>query len=229
MPPGSWLTVPASCLPDRCFCEHVAATWPRQPANTWSSLAFLAVALWVLFAPRRALSRGLQLAYAACLVALGLSSCAFHATLSFVGQWLDVTSMYAFASLLLAVQLPLCGLVAERWRTLTFGLPTVVSALLAAFVPASRRVLFDVLLGLALLTLALLAYGKWRHAQRRALRVALGLLVVAGAVWVADLRHLWCEPSSLLQGHAVWHVLTAGAAGATFAYYREGFSSTVAA
>ncbi|HEV8246846.1 MAG TPA: ceramidase domain-containing protein [Polyangiaceae bacterium] len=226
MPPGAWLTAPASCLPDRCFCEHVGATWPRQPANTWSSLAFLAVAVWVLFEPRRALPRGLQLSYALCLVALGISSCVFHATLSFVGQWSDVTSMYAFASLLLAVQLPLCGLVAARHRTLTFVLPTLASALLAAFVPASRRVLFDILLGLALLTLVVLAQGKWRQVERGALRVALGLLVVAGAVWVADLRHLWCEPSSLLQGHAVWHLLTAAAAGSTFSYYRRGFSST---
>jgi Ceramidase len=95
---GRWLTGPASCLPDRCFCEHVAAAWPRQPADTWSSLAFVAVAMWVLVRPHRPLSRGLRLAYAGSLIALGVSSFAFHATLSFVGQWADVTSMYAYAS-----------------------------------------------------------------------------------------------------------------------------------
>ena len=227
--PGRWLTRPASCLPDRCFCEHAAAGWPRQAANTWSSLAFVAVAVWVLARPRRALTRGLQVAYAGTLIALGISSWAFHATLSFAGQWSDVTSMYAYASLLLSVQLPLCGLIATRHRTLAFIVPTAVSALLGGVVPASRRVLFDLLLGVALLTLALLAYGKWRHVRRRSLQAAFGSLFVAGMAWIADLTHLWCDPTSLLQGHAVWHLLTAVAAGCTFSYYREGFSSTVPA
>lgn len=224
-----WLKAPASCLPDHCFCEHVGHEWPRQPANAWSSLAFVVVALWVLFRPRGALPKRLQLAYAGCLVALGVSSFVFHATLSFAGQWSDVTSMYAFASLLLAVQLPLAGLVNARRGPLIFVVPTLSSAVLAALVPASRRVLFDVLLGLALLTLALVARGKWRRVPRGSLRLALGLLLVAASVWILDLRHVWCEPASLLQGHALWHVLTAAAAGCTFSYYRQGFSSTGAA
>jgi hypothetical protein len=227
-PAAHWLTAPASCLPDHCFCERVSATWPRQPANTWSSLAFVAVAVWVLVRPRGGVARGLQLGYAGCLVALGASSAAFHATLGFVGQWADVTSMYAFASLLLAVQLPLCGLSAARRRASIFVLPTVSSAVLAAFVPASRRILFDLLLGLAVLTLGLLAYGKWRQVPRGALGLAFGSLIIAALVWAADLGHVWCDPASLLQGHALWHLLTAAAAGAAFAYYRAGFSRAVA-
>jgi predicted membrane channel-forming protein YqfA (hemolysin III family) len=122
-----------------------------------------------------------------------------------------------------------CGLIAARHRALVFILPTASSALLGGLVPASRRVLFDVLLGVALITLGVVAYGKWRHVRRRWLQTALGLLLTAMTAWIADLSHLWCDPTSLLQGHALWHLLTAAAAGCTFAYYREGFASTVPA
>ena len=52
LPWDSWR--PATCLPDDCFCEALGEGLIRQPANTWSSFAFVAVALWVLFRVARA-------------------------------------------------------------------------------------------------------------------------------------------------------------------------------
>ena len=38
--------------------------------------------------------------------------------------------------------------------------------------------------------------------------------------WALDITGVWCEPHSLLQGHALWHTLTAAAGGLVFGYYR---------
>jgi hypothetical protein len=36
-----------------------------------------------------------------------------------------------------------------------------------------------------------------------------------------DLNHIVCDPDGLLQGHAVWHILTAASAGLLYLYYRS--------
>ncbi len=47
---------------------------------------------------------------------------------------------------------------------------------------------------------------------------AVATMAVAFAIWIAA-QHGWCDPGSLLQGHAVWHLLNALAAYLLFAYY----------
>ena len=50
--------------------------------------------------------------------------------------------------------------------------------------------------------------------------LALALLAVAAAASLADLTRAWCDPQNhWLQGHAVWHVLTAGALTALYFFY----------
>ena len=39
----------ATCMPDACFCEAIRDGAVRQPANTWSCLAFLAAGAMVLY------------------------------------------------------------------------------------------------------------------------------------------------------------------------------------
>ena len=54
-------------------------------------------------------------------------------------------------------------------------------------------------------------------------------MVVAFAIWNAS-QHGLCDPRSLLQGHAVWHLLGAASAYLLFRLWaseRSGCSSTV--
>jgi len=49
----------ATCMPGACFCEAVRGGTVRQVANTWSSFAFVFVALWVVGVARFDRVRGL--------------------------------------------------------------------------------------------------------------------------------------------------------------------------
>lgn len=203
----------ATCLTTRCFCELVRADGMAQPANAWSSLAFVVagvVALVALRPPARP-ERVLVPLLAVALVAVGLGSLAFHATLSLWGQFVDVFPMYAVGCVLLAGALVRLGRITPR-VALVGGLTLLVAlGVLLWLWPESRRVLFAAVLlpGIVLeLVLARRRGGDSRPGPRW-LHAGLGLLVAAYVLWLLDQAGILCDPASPLQGHAAWHVLGA--------------------
>ena len=47
-------------------------------------------------------------------------------------------------------------------------------------------------------------------------------MAAAGSVWALELTRVWCAPSArMLQGHALWHVLSAASIVPIFRYYAQ--------
>ena len=92
------------------------------------------------------------------------------------------------------------------------------AALMAAQVtaPSLRRIVFGVLLVAALIV-------EWRssRAGRRWLAAGAGVMVLAFAIWIVDRQRLACEPASLIQGHALWHLLGALASACLYRGYED--------
>jgi len=59
-------------------CERLHAGWLAQPANTLSCVAFLAVGCWLLIRARDRDQRGLPVAGAGAMIAVGVGSFAYH-------------------------------------------------------------------------------------------------------------------------------------------------------
>lgn len=223
----SWAGLaPATCLPDGCFCEAVRLDGLAQPVNSITSLAYVALGFWALLGgpafrsappPIRTLVR----AAGGVLVLLGLGSFVYHGTLTLIGQVLDVQGMYLLGMLILLAALVRRGTLTSRAAPWIYVAACTALAVTQVAVPESRRVLFALVLlpGIVLEALPSTTGVALRSPQTVPYRTGVLLLVVAYGVWLLDNAGIACSPTSVVQGHGLWHVLTAVAAVLVVSHY----------
>jgi hypothetical protein len=238
-PPWPWLQR-ASCYP-HCFCEAFRVGGIVQPLSSYSNLFYILAGLLILgsrglpaagsknnLMTRR---RGYITGFGAAVTGIGATSMFFHVSLTTLGWWLDYMGMYAFVGYCLVY-----GLTRFRgWSGRTFLLlyAILVTALGLGWIaaPEIKRYL------LAGLILAVIAVETAVHRARRPFQIrtryfvaALAVFLLAFALNVLD-DSVLCAPASLWQWHALWHFLTAVAAGLLYVYFRtedEGVASPAA-
>jgi hypothetical protein len=215
---------PATCRPDHCFCEAIRSGMVAQPANTWSSLGFVLVGL--LIAHARIRDDGNPIApyrrvYGYALVLIGLGSAFYHASLTFVGQLMDVSGMYILITFALLYSLNRICQTSRASFILTYAGTNILLFLLQTILPGVRRYVFAALvIGVLAMEIyrrrkALISIeGKW-------LLRAAGVMAIALAFWVFDITRTLCAPYSVVQGHAIWHLLGAIASFCLYRYYRS--------
>ncbi|MGH7598483.1 MAG: ceramidase domain-containing protein [bacterium] len=228
----SWTSwKPASCMPVNCFCETIHRGTVAQPANTWSSFAFVFAGLLIIrqsgedVRSRRlnmmTSRRAYPLLYGAALVLLGLGSAFYHASLTFAGQFADLMGMYLLACFILLYNVSrLKALNAKTFVWAYLALNLALTYVLLEF-PALRRYIFAAIVIAALLP----EYGVRRQKKPQIngffLQAAWWALIIAFVIWTLDITKVLCNPNSWLQGHALWHILGALAAGLLYLYYRS--------
>jgi len=213
VPTGFWSTMqPATCIRAGCFCEAANADSPiKQTANTISSLAFVFSGTIVMI-KRRDTSR-LPYLYSTIIgissLIIGVGSAFYHASLTFIGQFFDVFGMF-----LLAVFLHVY--VFERiWNlrfTTTLSLYLLFNVTLSWIqiaIPETRRYAFAIVLIIALLFERYYRMKSHPQIEVKWLRYGIIILAVAYIIWIADNTRMICFEHSLIQGHAIWHILGA--------------------
>ena len=208
-------TRPASCMPHSCFCEEVRSDGIRQPANSLSSLAFVLVAAIVLFHGWRS-DRVKASLFALTLAFVGIGSALYHASLSFTGQFFDVLGMYLLATLALLLSLSRIRHLSTVTMVAAYAAINSFLAAILWIAPVYRRWIFAALLAGIIAT-----EMRNRGGERRYLLQAVAAMGIAFAIWILDFTRTLCSPASLIQGHAVWHILGALAAWLLFLHYRE--------
>jgi hypothetical protein len=235
---AGWPGAPNGCLETfGCFCEAPRPGLVRQPANTFSNLGFIAVGIAIAAERGRLRARGGAApanpftttaffpALCGVVVALlGPGSMFLHASLTRWGGQVDVLSMYLWATFSIAYA------ALRALRLSTAGFAALFATLLAAAAWSKFRapVSSDVVFGLLIAGFSAGEYTVWR--RRPELRQNRRWLALAGLCFGAAFA-LWlpsrgpdgalCDPHSLLQGHAAWHLLCAAAAGSIWCYWRS--------
>ena len=209
----------------RYFCESLRQGVVRQPANTWSNLAFIVVALAIArWLGRTRLDGGqpsgpmadvtIARLYIALTAFLGVGSMCLHMSLTAWGGMVDVSSMIVFIAFVTSVSAAAWLRVSRRGLLALYAVTVLAAEGLYLVVPALGIGIFGALVGV-------FALAAWPRRTRWLLCAALCFLAGFG-LWIPSQNgSAWCEPQSLLQGHAAWHVLCAAAAGFVFLHLRD--------
>ena len=159
--------------------------------------------------------------YGYALVFTGLGSAFYHASLTFAGQVLDVSGMYVLISFALLYS------VSRIWKQTRIAFlrsylgMNAVLLCIQIYNPGARRFLFAILI---ILVLGIETYSRRRAAillESKWLWRAAIIMAVAFMIWILDITRIVCAPTSLLQGHAIWHFLGAVSGACLYRYYRS--------
>lgn len=215
----------------------------RTRSNTWSNLAYVLVGVYALGLGWHDLrtTHPTQAGYLVRTPALsglfgfacgylGFGSGLFHASLTRLGQQLDVAAMYSPLVVLVAINLGRWmpkfilgneGPKIPTWPFLT-GLALVGCWLLYQYKWSMRSSI--VLPALILLVFAFAMLDRLQSRSRFTPGWLLGsavALAVARKCWLMDAAGKFSGPDSWLQGHALWHLLTALSLACIYLYYRS--------
>lgn len=208
------------------FCEAGYDGLIKQPVNTFSNFGFIIVGISIAWSQAKGrfaqnnniITRGSFFAafYATLSILLGPGSMAMHATTTRVGGFLDMLSMYLVASFIfsyavtrlfqwksvgfttiflsalstllyvhtLPYDVPFVGFIGS----FAFGVFLILTAIIELFSYFIRKVEIDVRFGIASILAMCLAFFIWNLS-------------------LSDSP--FCDPSSLIQGHGIWHLLNA--------------------
>lgn len=218
-----WYELSSLALPNVKWCEAQQCSWITEPANTWSNLGYVGIGVALVAAAASSGNRLMRI-FGLTQLAIGVSSFVYHASYTFVLQVLDFWAMYLFCVLLVVFNLRRLGWVSagRQWRLYASGVAffTVLTLIFRRLdLPIQTLVGFLVL---AMLGTEVIAWLRRSAPIRyRYFVLSLGLIAVAATFSALDASRVFCDPDHFLQGHAIWHVLSALSLLACFKFYDQ--------
>lgn len=198
-------------------CENIGSGFLAQPVNAVSSLAFVLFGTVVVVSTmkERGTERVNRLIVGTLMVATGIGSVMFHGPQGPASHFLhDATILLTMTAI---ITMNVAGLL--HWREkrvwLILGATGVVVSAILVIWPSSTNVVAVVLLvALVAQDIALHRSGsiRMRWWIGAIVAMAVALLFFMGGRTGSPL----CDSASLLQGHALWHILSATAVWAYF-------------
>ena len=155
---------------------------------------------------------------------LSFGSAFFHASLTWVGQRVDMNGTYSISLILASI-----GLYHVFYRLVFLNkaknlMVMILLMLIIAFYKIALMVSSSVLVPiLILLLLLLIGVNYFQFRKERSLVLAIlsfVLIIVAIKIRTLDVQKIGCDPDSWYQGHAVWHLLTGLSSFCSYAFFR---------
>ena len=238
-----WGRFPAAVGNAFQFCEsNRMADLIRQPANTWSNLIYLLVGLFIFSVgihdyknkerkerPNFLVKYPLfTIMYAFACFYLFVGSFLFHASLTRYHQILDQSAMLVLTNVLLGFILynifPTYFVKGIEKSTHAFMMLLIV--VLNYFVFLSVNII-NINVVFPIILLVIIGIGVYKYKKVKSISyyikymlISLLFMLIATSIWILDRSHILCNPTSYMQGHAVWHVLNGVSILLAYLYFR---------
>jgi hypothetical protein len=204
--------------PDILWCEKQICSWVTNPVNAWTNIAYLILAIALYVLSRKEKSENLRFYWVA-IAWIGGTSFIYHASLAFPTQILDFFGMYLFLFFLIAQNIARMGLIsAHSVRMIAWASTFLATACAAVGSRLGMRLQPTVMLLIAvfLVSEGIAARKSAQKIHYRFFALSIAFLGLGAVFSAADVTRRICDPKSLFQGHALWHIL--GAVALFFSY-----------
>ena len=209
------------------FCEAARAGLIKQPSNTFSNMGFVFAGIFASYqlfkgqfeknANELTRTRFFPIFLCVFMVLLGPGSMAMHATETPIGGYFDMLSMYLIAAIMFSYAFK------RLFHTSTLVFLIVFAAVIGichmfhysewhppGAIDSAGSFIFAVFITLAML-------GEFAHQLKDHTEIGTKwafacsiTFLTAFAIWLTGRDdYPWCNPDSLIQAHAIWHLLCA--------------------
>lgn len=213
-----------------------------QPSNTWSNIGYFTVGFMFLslgikdhFYEKRSEVSHFLAKYPGFSILLGLStlylfvgSFMYHASVTRIFQKIDQTGIYFTITALMSYNIfKLIPILKYKGKSYSTHYIIIISALIInvffyTFIwQLNVNIVFPILM-VTFFIINILNIKKYKGSVNSLgyMKVSLLTLLAAAFIWILDRNHIGCVPTSIFQGHALWHLLTATSLFFIYFFYR---------
>jgi len=219
-----------------CELDHYAHFF-RQSINTYSNLAYFflgMIAVLISFYDKTDKIENKNLVqqfpfiscfFGVCLIYLSIGSAFFHASLTWIGQRIDMNATYSICIVLIGIsyyRLLIKENASNQFKRIVVGCLFLIILLFIQI-----HLLISSLYLLPFLILLIICGTVLNYLQNKPnfniSFAILSLLLMIGAfiLRTMDVQKIACDPTSVYQGHALWHFFTGMSAFLLYWFYRS--------
>ena len=220
------------------YCElNNTSMFFHQRMNTYSNLSYFFLGIIVLLVSlydkkdksgnKNLLQQFplLSFFYGMSLVYLCIGSSFFHASLTWLGQRVDMNGTYSICIALLGISL--YRAFSRRDSSIAFKRIMIVVLFFTVLLFVELHLLISSIVLLPLIILLTTIFSSINYLRNKSqlhasfALLSLVLLIAACILRVLDVEKVGCDPASFYQGHSVWHIFTGMSSFFLYWFYRS--------
>jgi hypothetical protein len=212
--------------PNIKWCEETLCQWVSEPANTWSNLVFIVLAIIMWRQAKNHPNKAYQW-FPIAMFVMGGFSFIYHMSNFYLTQILDFIGMYVFVFWIAIYNMVRLGWIKSSKMAITL-LTLTVFWTVVLHIMYLTNIKFQMIVAIASvfigITEAILYKQNKRPQSYKFFGLGVLFIVLAQSASLADLNRLEfiCDPHNhFFQGHALWHVLSAFGTYFAFIYYQQ--------
>lgn len=195
--------------PNIKWCEETLCQWISEPANTWSNLGYMIVAVIITIIAIKNRHNFSLKQFGPIIFFMGAMSFFYHQSNFYGSQILDFVGMFFFVGWAMGMNLIRLGKMDSK-KLIPFNVIVATIFTIAMHIMYMTGVKFQAIVliaGIFIVTTEIMAQKKLRTDVNWFV-AAVCTLIVAFGFSISDGKRLWCDPTQhgwFSQGHAVWH------------------------